>query len=226
MPSFPLFLEKHLAISAKLLLLSGTKIGGSKEELEIGGMDNPVIRNPLTKDPYIPGSSLKGKLRTLLEYKYGKQGQEGRPCGCAQPGCPVCTLFGPHFVPNHTLGPSRLIVRDLPLTPESRLALSKLKDEGLAMVEVKSENIIDRRTGTAAQRGGPRSQERVPPGPADNPIKFELNMSVRVFRGDNADQLTGWIKEALSVLEKDTLGGSGTRGYGWVKIEDLKVSDA
>lgn len=226
MPSFPLVLEKHVLISARLLLRSGTKVGGSKEELEIGGTDNPVIRNPLTKEPYIPGSSLKGKLRSLLEYKYGKQGPDGRPCGCAQPQCPVCTLFGPHFVQNHTLGPSRLIVRDAPLTPESRVALSRLRDEGLPMVEIKSENIIDRRTGVAAQRGGPRSQERVPSGPPESPIAFQLNMSLRVFRGDSEAQHTAWVKEALSLLERDTLGGSGTRGYGWVKIENLAIADA
>lgn len=223
MPSFPLVLEKHVAIVADMTLMSGTRVGGSKEELEIGGMDNPVVRNPLTKEPYIPGSSLKGKLRTLIEYKYGKQGPEGRPCGCAQPGCPACTLFGPHFTPNHTLGPSRLIVRDLVLTPESRVALSKLKDEGLPMVEVKSENIIDRRTGIAAQRGGPRTQERVPSGSPTSPTRFHLNMSLRVFHGDNASQFVEWMKEALSLLQKDTLGGSGTRGYGWVKIENLTV---
>lgn len=217
MPTFPLVLQKHVAVSGTLTLLSGTRIGGSKEELEIGGMDNPVIRDPVSKEPYVPGSSIKGKLRSLLEYKYGKQGQEGRPCGCASPGCPVCTLFGPHFTPSHGLGPSRLIVRDATLTAQSRETLSKLKDEGLPMVEVKSENWIDRRTGVAG-RGGLRTQERVPRN-----TQFEFNISMRVFEGDNEAQHIKWVKEALDFLQKEALGGSGTRGYGWVKIDNLTV---
>lgn len=225
MPSFPLQLEKHVAITRTLTLLSGTRIGGSKEELEIGGTDNPVIRDPVTKEPYIPGSSIKGKLRSLLEYSYGKQGQDGSPCGCAQAECPVCTLFGPHLARirredreaterrAQTLGPSRLIVRDAVLTPDSRNVLAKLKEEGLPMVEVKTEVTIDRRTGMAA-RGPLRTQERVP-----RDTRFALNMSLRVFKGDDEKQYLGWIEESLELLQKDALGGSGTRGYGWVKIE-------
>ncbi len=218
MPSWPLVLEKHISFQGILSLLSGTRIGGSKEDLEIGGMDNPVIRDPVTKEPYVPGSSLKGKLRTLLEYKYGKMSQEGAPCGCKQPDCPVCVLFGPHRQPTHDLGPSRLIVRDAFLTPESREILSKLKDEGLPMVEVKSENIVDRRTGVAAQRGGPRTQERLP-----RSAKLELSLSLRIFKGDDEKRLQGWVIQALNLLNKESLGGSGTRGYGWVKIQDLKI---
>ena len=221
MPSWPLVLEKHVLIQGTIILRSGTRIGGSKEELEIGGMDNPVIRDPVTKEPYIPGSSLKGKLRSLIEYRYGKMGQEGRPCGCKLPDCPVCTLFGPHMQATHDLGPSRLIVRDAFMTPETLTVLSKLKEEGLPMVEMKSENIIDRRTGVAAQRGGPRTQERVPRG-----AKFDLNLSLRVFKGDDEKKLVGWVTEALELLKKETLGGSGTRGYGWVDIENFKVSNA
>lgn len=219
MVSFPLVLEKHVSFQGTLLLLSGMRVGGSKEELEIGGMDNPVIRDPVSKEPYIPGSSIKGKLRSLLEYRYGKQGEEGRPCGCAQSECPVCTLFGPHFKPTHNLGPSRLIVRDAILKPESRATLSKLKDEGLPMVEVKTENIIDRRTGVAA-RGGLRTQERVP-----RDSKFDLHISMRVFKGDDREQLVKWVREALTLLEKEAIGGSGTRGYGWVKVENLLIDE-
>ena len=86
------------------------------------------------------------------------------------------------------------------------------------MVEVKSENIIDRRTGVAAQRGGPRTQERVPRG-----AKFNLNLSLRVFKGDDEKKFVDWITESLELLQKETLGGSGTRGYGWVKIDNLTV---
>jgi len=214
-------LKKYVSVTGILTCKTGVRIGGSKEELEIGGTDSPILRDPVDKLPYIPGSSLKGKLRSLLEYKYGRVSAQGTPCGCAQPLdlCPVCTIFGPHMKPAHELGPSRLIVRDALLSKESLDELTRLnREEGLQYAEVKTENIIDRRTGIAKQ-GGLRTLERVPKG-----TKFDLNMSVRVFEGDDEAKMIGYIKEALELLGKDYLGGSGTRGYGWVGIEDLSVS--
>jgi len=213
-------LKKYVSITGALVCKTGVRIGGSKEELEIGGMDNPILRDPVDKLPYIPGSSLKGKLRSLLEYNYGRVGPQGNPCGCAQPlnVCPVCTIFGPHMKPAHELGPSRLIVRDALLSKKSLDELAKLsREEGLQYAEVKTENIIDRRTGIARQ-GGLRTLERVPKGTA-----FDLNMSVRVFEGDDEAKMVGYITEALELLGKDYLGGSGTRGYGWVEVRDLKI---
>jgi len=213
---------KHVTITATLKCKTGMRIGGSKEDLEIGGMDNPIIRDPVDKLPYVPGSSLKGKMRSLLEYKYGRVGQDGNPCGCARPldACPVCTLFGPHMRPNHNLGPSRLIVRDALISEKSKSSLQALfEEEGLQYAEVKAENIIDRRTGVA-RHGGLRSQERVPKG-----TEFDLSMSLRIFEGDDEKEMKRYIREALDMLQQDYLGGSGTRGYGWVEIEDLKGLD-
>lgn len=212
-------LSKYVKIEGTLTCKTGLRIGGSKEEIEIGGMDNPIIREPVNGLPYIPGSSLKGKLRSLLEYKYGKVGPEGRPCGCAREDCLVCRVFGPHFQPRHNLGPSRILVRDATLTEESRTTLEKLQEQGLRYAEVKTENIIDRRTGIAAQ-GGLRTMERVPAG-----TKFDFSISLRIFEGDPEDQLVSFVKEGLSLLQDDALGGSGSRGYGWVKL-DYKVSES
>ncbi|MDM7999850.1 MAG: type III-A CRISPR-associated RAMP protein Csm3 [Dehalococcoidia bacterium] len=222
-------LNKYIAISGVLRCRTGTRIGGSKEDLEIGGLDNPIIRDPVDKMPYIPGSSLKGKLRSLLEYKYdrvgwtSKQGRvvqnraSGEPCGCAQElsVCPVCTIFGPHKVSKHDLGPSRIIVRDAVLSDESRADLAKLLEEGLQYSEVKTENMINRKTGVAEN---PRAVERVPKG-----TKFILNISVRIFKGDDEAKIKAYIKEAVTMLEQDYLGGSGTRGYGWVAVENLTI---
>jgi CRISPR-associated protein Csm3 len=181
-------------------------------------MDNPVIRHPLTKLPYIPGSSLKGKLRSLLEYSEGKvltvkkaRRNPGEPCGCAEENCLVCKVFGPHKEPNHDLGPTRIIVRDAPLKAEWASKLEGLREEGLLYVEVKTENMIDRRTGVATN---PRPVERVPAG-----AEFELNISVRIFEEDDEEKLLEFIKRGLDMLGHDTLGGSGTRGYGWVKVD-------
>ena len=216
-------LKKYVSMTGVLACKTGIRIGGSKEELEIGGMDNPVLRDPVDKLPYIPGSSLKGKLRSILEYRYGKVSGQGNPCNCAQPlrVCPVCTIFGPHMRPTHELGPSRLIVRDALLSKESLDKLTKLsKEEGLQYAEMKTENIVDRRTGVARQ-GGLRTLERVPKGTA-----FNLNMCVRIFESDDEAKMVGYIREALDLLGKDYLGGSGTRGYGWVEIRDLKITDS
>ena len=88
---------------------SGLHIGGSQDELTIGGSDNPVIKNPATGRPYIPGSSLKGKMRGELEKQLGRftNDQRGnpRPCGCAGDDCPVCRLFGAHMNTRSELRP-------------------------------------------------------------------------------------------------------------------------
>ncbi len=223
-------LNKYLAITGTIKCKTGTRIGGSKEDLEIGGLDNPIIRDPVDRTPYIPGSSLKGKLRSLLEYKYNRVGwrndrdrglfqdeRSGEPCGCAQElsTCPVCTIFGPHKVSRHNLGPTRIIVRDAIFSDESREALSGLLEEGIQYSEVKTENMINRKTGVAEH---PRPVERVPRG-----TKFDLTISVRVFQGDDEAKIKGFIEEAIGMLAQDALGGSGTRGYGWVEIENLKI---
>lgn len=227
------FKRPHIKLTGTLVCRTGLRIGGSKEDIEIGGMDNPILRDPVDKLPYMPGSSLKGKMRSLLEYKYDRVGWKydsrqnrvyqdtrgGEPCGCGQKldACPVCTLFGPHMNTRHELGPSRIIVRDAHITDESKHELEKLAKDGLQYAEVKTEVSIDRTMGTAS-RAGPRSVERVPKG-----TKFDLNISLRIFEGDDEGEMLNLVKEGLRLMQEDYLGGSGTRGYGWVKIEDFAV---
>ncbi|MFW0861812.1 MAG: type III-A CRISPR-associated RAMP protein Csm3 [Dethiobacter sp.] len=211
------FKRPHIKLTGALVCRTGLRIGGSKEDIEIGGIDNPILRDPLSRLPYIPGSSLKGKLRSSLEYKEGKVGAEGNPCGCAEPDCMVCTIFGPHLRPTHGLGPTRIIVRDALLTADSKTRLEGMLEEGLQYAEVKTENIIDRRTGVA-RRGGLRQMERVPTG-----TKFDINISLRIFEGDDEGRILNFVKEGLRLMQEDYLGGSGTRGYGWVKIEDFTI---
>lgn len=216
-------LEKYVQITGFIHCLTGLHIGGSKDEIEIGGMDSPVIRHPVTKYPYIPGSSLKGKLRSLLEYKYGKITKEGRPCDCGRIDCPICPIFGPHLQSRQEiekidpeLKPTRLLVRDSLLNQKSIEEFQPMLADGLLYAEIKAENIIDRNTGRAADKGF-RSQERVPAG-----AEFELNLSLRVFKGDDESKMLAYIQEGLRLLQSDYLGGSGSRGYGQVEIRDLK----
>lgn len=210
-------LLKHLIIKGNLVTKSGLRIGGTEAAMSIGGAENPIIRD-FWGNPYMPGSSLKGKIRSLLEYKLGKV-QTGKPCSCLQKDCLVCTVFGPHMSPEHELGPSRIIVRDAPLSDETFDQIKTLKEEGKSFSETKTETMINRRTGMA-ERGSLRTQERLPAG-----AKFDLNITLRIFDGDDQKKFVDFIKEGLSLLEKDYIGGSGTRGYGWVKIENIIVED-
>lgn len=212
-----LTLARYAEVRGTIHCLTGLHVGSGKDDIEIGGMDNPVLRHPLTRLPYLPGSSLKGKLRSLLEYCYGRVPDSGRPCGCAQPDCPVCRLFGPHFQPQHSLGPTRLIFRDAALTPASEERLRGLLEVGLEYAEVKTSTMIDRRT-QIAMRGTLRSEERIPAG-----AEFGLTVSVRLFTEDDEPQLLRWLGESLSLLQKDALGASGTRGSGQVEIRDLTL---
>jgi CRISPR-associated protein Csm3 len=199
-------LLKYIIVNGKITCLTGLRIGGTKDDIEIGGMDNPIIRDPRTRRPYIPGSSLKGKLRSTLEYREGRIGDRGEPCGCGRPDCIVCKLFGPHKNTRHELGPTRIIVRD------AHIVLGEDENPD-TWIEVKSETAIDRRTGIAGS-GSLRQNERVIPGAV-----FAFEISVRVFDGDNERQFLDNLRDSMDRIEKDYLGASGTRGYGKVKFE-------
>lgn len=188
---------------------SGLHIGGSQDELAIGGADNPVIKNPETRKPYIPGSSLKGKMRGELEKQLGRR-NGNKPCGCGK--CAVCRVFGAHSN-DSDLGPSRIIVRDGRLSSGGR-------------IENKSENIIDRRTGAAA-RGGLRSNERVAEGTV-----FNVQIVLQVFdmdagfeyegrKGDDALQAV--VADGLNLVQMTGLGGGTSRGSGAVSFHDFKL---
>ncbi|QED48149.1 type III-A CRISPR-associated RAMP protein Csm3 [Cytobacillus dafuensis] len=201
---------------------TGLRIGGSKDSIEIGGLDNPIIRHPITDLPYIPGSSFKGKLRSLLESVYGRKNafdeapKKGEPCGCGK--CYVCRVFGPHKNTKHELGPTRLIVRDARLTAESEAELKEAQlTKGIFFSEIKTENTINRDKGMAIN---PRPYERVPEGTA-----FELEMMIKIYDVDNESEILHFIKEGLELMEHDYLGSSGSRGYGKVRIETVEQQE-
>ncbi len=203
-------LIKHEIIDGELECLTGCRIGGTESGFEIAGIDNPIITNPLDGLPYIPGSSLKGKIRCLLELRYDKISTDergvGNPCDCGD--CFICVLFGCSRA-KKTKSPTRLIFRDLFLSNKSIESIGEvLKD----YTEVKTEVKIDRETMTSTD---PRENFRVPAG-----AKFRFELSIRIFETDQA-QLKDWmdkLAEGFELLEEDYLGGSGTRGYGKVKF--------
>lgn len=208
-------LKKHIVITGILKCETGLHIGGSAEQMEIGGVDLPIIKHPVSKEPYVPGSSLKGKMRSELEKKYNKT-ISGEPCGCGREDCPICKIFGPHKNPKHTLGPTRILVRDCPLSNKSRIEYNNLmKEKGIDYIEKKTENIIDRIKGTASN---PRTQERVPAG-----AEFDLEITLQVFDTDNEAKCKEIVKESLFLVQKSYLGGSGSRGYGKVRFFNMKI---
>ncbi|HOJ69084.1 MAG TPA: type III-A CRISPR-associated RAMP protein Csm3 [Candidatus Hydrogenedentes bacterium] len=186
---------------------SGLRIGGGKDNVGIGETDNPIIRHPITHRPYVPGSSVKGKIRSLLESRYCPDTQRtGLPCKCGE--CFVCQLFGCGDSKN-IQSPSRLVFRDCQPTEET----IRTWEEAGVDSEVKTEVLIDRNKGLSYGRIGPRTMERIPAGSA-----FDFAFSLRYFEGDNLREYLLKMAEGFELLEKHYLGGSGSRGYGQVRV--------
>jgi CRISPR-associated protein Csm3 len=206
-------LLKKIEITGKIKLLTGLHIGGTNSSMSIGGIDKAVIRNPLTNQPYIPGSSLKGKMRSLLEVSIGANLQKSSsqvPNGPSKEGT-AANLFG-NATGNDTQKPSRILVRDCIMT-NAALVLEKTE---LPYTEGKTEVVIDRITSAA----NPRQIERVPAG-----AEFSLNLVVNIWEQDNNEkELMENVFKSLQLLKDDYLGGNGSRGYGQVsfEIEDVK----
>lgn len=200
--------------------VSGLRVGGSKETLNIGGVDGPIMRNPFDDLPYIPGSSIKGKIRSLLEWQRGKlhPGGDAHEChgGQAAGKCEICRIFGV-FKSGARFGPGRAIFRDATVTEASKADLEDLRDrKGLMYVEEKMETAIDRLKGNA--RGTTlRTFERVPAG-----TEFDFSIDYRVFDMDDGGRVDKanlhWLLHGLWLLEQDALGSCGSRGYGQIRL--------
>lgn len=228
-----------IALEGVMECLSGLHIGASKENLEIGSLDSPVVRDPITSEPYVPGSSLKGKLRALLEKAHpellpnrdGGSGISRHECNDWEPGkgrnknynadlpypgalyCPVCRLFGSTGPGEGQNFPARLKVRDMRLTAESLEELKKI-DTGLLYTEWKFENGIDRVTSAA----NPRNLERVPRG-----TKFDFSLVYDVEDLETLSEDLRNLQLALALLQDDALGGHGSRGYGHVRFQFTRI---
>lgn len=234
----------NFILKGKIECLTGLHIGGSKDKLEIGGVDSPVLRNPRTKEPYIPGSSLKGKLRHLLEYSTGEiTNPVDGILGSVSKSEPIVRLFGigandkeAVFKKIHTarknkeegkpyetdikdeylgeMGVTRLIVRDATPDKDTKDMWGKMDSE-LLYTEYKPENTIDRLTAAA----NPRFIERVVAGSRFN---FEIIYGVYdMGQGNDKEQSQKDLNnllEALRLLEDATLGKSGSRGYGHIRF--------
>lgn len=232
--------QTELKLFGKLILegqmhcQTGLHIGAGKGSLEIGGADNPVVKDSFGR-PYVPGSSLRGRLRSLLEQAHGlavpselvylsrRKGQEVRIHQSDRPDDEICLLFGRNpgrmervsgeLLEASSATPSRLTVYDAPLDPDSITPQMRenLDDE---LTEVKSENAIDRITSQA----NPRTLERVPAG-----ARFQVRFVLDVLCEEDKS-LAAVLLEGLRLLEDDTLGGGGSRGSGRVRFDSLRLS--
>jgi CRISPR-associated protein Csm3 len=216
----PRILKKKIKITGKLEVVTGIRIGDSKESTEIGGVDSPVVRRKDNNQPYLPGSSIKGKMRCLLELVHGENGDSKSK----QTGSIICQLFGAANSSSNSEdgNQSRIIVRDAYLTDDSAKKLAESPFTDMPFTEIKAENSINRIKGTAE---APRFFERVPAG-----AEFNIEFIINIFEGDDENALLQTFKNGIKLLENDYLGGSGSRGYGQVKVhlnpqQEIRASD-
>ena len=196
--------------------VEGLRIGGSGGGLEIGELIDAnlaAIRDPASGEPYIPGSSLKGKLRSVLEKKLGL-GHGGEPCGCGKKDCMVCAVFGAHKNTRAESAPTRIVFRDAHMSEDSRKDFRQRQKEGQPTFEVKTENTINRKTGAAVN---PRTGERVLPG-----TDFEGEILLHIYEGDDAGGLEDFVRQGLAIIQEgSSIGASGSRGYGKVRFQKV-----
>ncbi|OPZ76797.1 MAG: RAMP superfamily protein [Alphaproteobacteria bacterium ADurb.Bin438] len=214
-------LKEIKVIEGKIELKTGLHIGSGGNEMHIGGTDSPVIKT-VKGVPYIPGSSIKGKMRSLLEW-YAGAVKDGKPVSAKtaseaenkELAKDILKLFGSSADDGKTdeFGLARLSFWDCEVDEET-----VHQDDDIFYTEVKYENSINRINGTAIS---PRNIERVPAG-----IKFNFKLSFKVFDSDNA-QLEKTVLTGMKLLEMDSLGGSGSRGYGKIKfhLSDEKLNN-
>lgn len=198
-------LKKKIIIKGTLTLLSGLHIGDSKENVEIGGVDSPVVRRKDNNQPYIPGSSLKGKIRSLIEIALGENADSSFDKYTSDKGKVLEQLFGSKNIP------ARILVRDASLSSLSAKQLDDSEFTDMPFTEIKFENVINRLNGTAEH---PRQIERVPAG-----AEFDIEFVINVMEDADEEKFIALLDAGLALLQHDYLGGSGTRGYGQVAIK-------
>jgi len=225
-------LREIINITGKIVLKTGLHIGAGDTEMHIGGTDNPVVKHPHTNEPYIPGSSIKGKVRSLVELagalvpfsadskglvtpktlkkiKEDSSISEEQKLQLIDYATGILRVFGSGAGQegSEEFGPTRAYFSDAFL---NRQWLDMAKSNRWSLVEVKSENMINRIEAVAEH---PRFTERVPAG-----AEFDFHITYRVLDEDDERFFDEILLKGLKLLSLDALGGSGSRGYGRVAI--------
>jgi CRISPR-associated protein Csm3 len=233
-------------MQTKLRILTGLHIGGSDDTMQIGGIDSAVIKREIftntdgtinydgtgkkITEPYIPGSSLKGKVRSLLEHSFGLIAEQKIKLGdkagksidssfaksldgiLQKKANLIITLFGESAGSGDKSNTkiTRAIFRDTFLTKESR---KLYLDDKIKLSEEKAENTINR----VSVMANPRFMERVPSG-----VEFDFEVVLREFDEDKNLPLSKTIELGLLLLQNDALGGGGSRGNGKIEFEKFQ----
>lgn len=233
-------LQEIVELKGKLVLESNLHIGSGNLEMHIGGTDNPIIKHPHTQEPYIPGSSIKGKLRSILELRTGvaaraytaddksggianfKQYENEKEEKEKKNIADILKIFGfsgsdktgnnDSAKKARDLGPTRASFADCFLNKEWK---EKAIDNLWPLAVEKQETAIDRISGTA-KKGTLRQTEMVPAG-----AEFDFRVTFKILQ-DSDKELITILKDGLKLLERDAIGGNGSRGYGRFRIENLK----
>jgi CRISPR-associated protein Csm3 len=230
----------YLNLTCVLKCETGLLIGGN-DSFGIGEISKTMIRQSFNGNrPYIPGSSLKGKMRHLLE-RSCYPGEIENVHSCKDVLCPICHIFGAGKTED-AREMTRLIVRDANLIVDVDDAPASVRRNGESnnelkeyvarideyqhqhggFVEIKTENVIKRTTGAADK---PRRFERVPAG-----MRFAVEMVYRVFEGEDEEGVNRdlayfhYVTDGLELVRWEYLGASGSRGYGRVNFSDLRLA--
>lgn len=215
------FKGKYIVL-ADIELITALHIGGTEEGFEIGGLDNPVIKDPMTGAPFIPGSSLKGKMRSLLEWAHDlvkdeikKDKQNNWQAGPTTKPNDVGIVFGiaAEALKGDTIpGPTRLTVCDAYPNQDQIETWEKSMGDGI-FTELKTENTICRLTSAAT----PRPMERVPARSV-----FKARFIFDIFEEDDFNRLK-ILSQGMRLLEDSALGGGGSRGSGRIRFKKIKI---
>lgn len=223
------------SLEIELEVITGLHIGIGDDKIQIGGVDSAVVKDPITKVPYIPGSSLKGKLRCLLETEALDDYDRGPN------NTKINKYFGPtseylkkrkksvdtkQSIEGNDQKSSSEAQDDIKSTEEFEISLSRFIFRDLKMnaeqerafidqtrpLEVKTEISINRKTGMVND-SGPRTIERVPAS-----TKFHGSILFRCKDEGEYEEMQKMLDKAFELLKNDALGGSGSRGYGAVAV--------
>ena len=223
-------LVKFIKRTGVMTVETGLQINGPGVEIGPGGLDSEVIKNPLTKLPYVPGSSFKGKMRAELEavldkvnYTTKNGNNVGKPCGCEKKDCVICTLFGAHKNTASNAGTYKNTASNAGI-PRLKFRDMTLCDEFVGkagVTEDKAATMIDRCSGTASS-GSLRHVERVSAG-----VKFNYEIVMAIYEGDNEKLLIETLDRGMKLIENTGLGGGTSHGNGKVsftiKDEEIKA---
>ena len=219
-------------LQGKIILKSGLHVGSGNMEMHIGGTDSPVIKHPHTLEPYIPGSSLKGKIRSLLEMASGlvpfakEEGglvssktvknveNDSELKSHAEAILKIFGSSGGDKDDESRYGPTRVSFSDCYLNRDWK---DKARNNRWSLSEVKSENSINRIKGTAEN---PRFIERVPEG-----TEFDFLVTFKILEETDEELFSDYLLKGLKLLEMDALGGNGSRGYGRIQFSSLTLND-